>query len=757
MASADNSGTLADHLTDQARLSGQRRGLVLSGSQPWCLARAAEAISRIDDAIWISNAPDPGHGNTTHCRPGQTRQLLGTESDAVVIDAHSGFNPDALGASSGIIRAGGLLILLCPPLDDWHRHDDPEYHAILSHGRTSRDIQGHFLSRMARLVKTSIHTITVEEGLPIPSLPVCEPSATDTLPDTGDPCRTADQGKAVAAIIRTAIGHRRRPVVITADRGRGKSAALGIAAAWLLQRGTDPILVTAPRPEAVQSLFDQTARLLPDANTGKHCIQYHEKTLRFIAPDDLARHSRKAALVMVDEAAAIPASLLGKLLKQYARIVFSSTIHGYEGSGRGFAIRFRETLDRLTPKWRHLTLKTPIRWTNDDPVETLVFQLLQLNAAPAPEAVIADSGTGQDRIVKLSQTRLVEDESLLNELFGLLVVAHYQTTPRDLQVLMDNPDLSIYALYRNTHIIGAVLSVSEGGFSKAQAQAIWLGERRFRGHLIPQSLANHAGVAEAAGLTGERIMRIAIHPVLRRQGLGQRLLKAVIADCRQRHRDFVASSFGATPELLAFWKASGFTPLRLGSTRDTASGEHSVLVMLPLSEAACSLRTLARKRFIQQLPLLMSESLRDIETPLAAALSSKMPCSPAIEPDHLTEQDWLDSVSFACSNRTYDGCVLAMEKMLVRTLQGNPAHLEPESLTLLVRKVLQKHSWQALASQCQLTGKSAAVARLRQAAEHMIALHLPECPGPVREKLQPLLNRLSVREPTGPGPFKQCS
>ncbi|GAA4648920.1 GNAT family N-acetyltransferase [Kistimonas scapharcae] len=737
MALADSFDTLINNLIDQARLSRQRRALVLSGSHTWCLKQGMAAISRFDEPLWISNSTSPS--NTTHFKPNQTRQLLGTEGNAVVIDAHSGFNPNALGAASGIIRAGGLLVLLCPPLTHWHKHNDPEYSAILSYGCTPEVIQGHFLARMARLIKTSPHTVTVQEGLPLPSLDVSETITTDNVCDDGI-CRTYDQKNAVDAIVRVATGHRRRPLVITADRGRGKSASLGIAAAQVLRQGTGPLVVTAPQPDAVKSLFDQAARLLPDADIRKNQILYNGIALHFLAPDDLAQHHHDAALVMVDEAAAIPTPLLSKLLQQHSRIVFSSTIHGYEGSGRGFAIRFRETLDRITPKWRHLTLSTPIRWANSDPVEALTFKLLQLNASPASEAMIADSNNGQNRIVKLSQAQLAEDESLLNELFGLLVTAHYQTTPRDLQMLMDNPDLSIYALYRGTHIAGTVLSVSEGGFSKALAQAIWLGERRLRGHLIPQSLANHAGIAEAAELTGERIMRIAIHPSLRRQGLGQRLLETVIADCQKKNRDFIASSFGATPELLNFWQASGLTPLRLGSTRDTASGEHSALVMLPLSETASNLHTLARKRFIQQLPLLMSDSLRDIDAPLAAALFSETPHSPAMECGHLTEQDWMDSVSFACSNRTYDGCVLAIEKMLLKALQKKPALIASEAMTLLVRKVLQKYSWQEVATQCQLSGEKAVVALLRRATGQLIELHLPECPTPVQEKLQPLLN-----------------
>jgi len=60
------------------------------------------------------------------------------------------------------------------------------------------------------------------------------------------------------------------------------------------------------------------------------------QSIEFVAPDDLIANKHDVSLLMVDEAAAVPVQMLSELLQSYSRIVFSSTIHGYEETGRGF-------------------------------------------------------------------------------------------------------------------------------------------------------------------------------------------------------------------------------------------------------------------------------------------------------------------------------------------------------------------------------------------------------------------------------------
>ena len=252
---------------------------------------------------------------------------------------------------------------------------------------------------------------------------------------------TSDQAEAVAAIHALAMGRARRPLVLTADRGRGKSAALGLAAGRLIAEQRLQIIVSAPRRSAVDTLFEHARAILQAAAAAET-----DPLLHFEAPDALLATSPSADLLLIDEAAGIPAPLLEQLLIRYPRICFATTVHGYEGTGRGFDLRFRALLDQRTPSWRALRLKTPIRWCQDDPLEQFINQVLLLDAEPATDAQVAAADCASARFAIQSPETLATDDALLGQLFGLLVLGHYQTRPNDLRHLLDGPNLEVATL-----------------------------------------------------------------------------------------------------------------------------------------------------------------------------------------------------------------------------------------------------------------------------------------------------------------------
>ena len=69
--------------------------------------------------------------------------------------------------------------------------------------------------------------------------------------------KTADQAKAVLTFVE-AITEKtlRSTVTLTAARGRGKSAALGLAIAASIAHGYSNIFITSPSPENLKTLFE---------------------------------------------------------------------------------------------------------------------------------------------------------------------------------------------------------------------------------------------------------------------------------------------------------------------------------------------------------------------------------------------------------------------------------------------------------------------------------------------------------------------
>lgn len=581
----------------------------------------------------------------------KARGQLGSEHDLVVFDAVSadvGFDPDAFGAISGTVRAGGWLLLLTPK--HWQQSADLEWLADADYRRLAHwphapeSLSARYLARLSARLRQFDRLALWPSGAVLPTHSLsnsaqntAEPSAAIAVDDPD--CLTPDQAEVVARLTRM---RRRRPVVVIADRGRGKSAALGIAATRRLRQGETRLWVTASTATAVEALFERLAALLPEgqreANGFEVVVDGRECRVEWLPPDRVIPalaaadiDARSPPTLLVDEAASIPAARLVSWLQRFPRIAFATTVHGYEGTGRGFEVRLRESLDRLTPDWKRLTLQTPIRWGEGDPLEALTRDLLCLDAEIAePELVSAamtpGAATSNDRIsyVWLDRAALAADETLLNQVFGLLVQAHYRTSPSDLRQLLDGPDIHLLAACAgenagSTHVVGICVVQQEGGFDPALAAQIHVGQRRPRGHLLAQSLATHGGYVDAATARWWRIMRVAVHPTIRRRGVGSAMVEQVAAAARSRNLDRLGVSFGAEPSLIRFWRQQGFHTLRVGLTREASSGEPAQMVGRGLTPEAD--RAIARMRddFVRWLPDLLASELREIEPLVVAA------------------------------------------------------------------------------------------------------------------------------------------
>ncbi len=607
-----------------ARRTNHRLTILLSGDTTWTRDAARHMLAALPELspIWLGG--DESAPAMLALRA--AAQLLGRDLDLLVYDAHGGFDPDAFGAAAGAIKGGGLLILVTPPLADWPALPDPQTERIAVWPHAPESLSGHFLARLVRVLEQDRNILRIEQHsddcadrLDLADQP---PETRQNPTDLSTP----DQRRAVDLILKTAHGRARRPLVLSAHRGRGKSAALGLAAGRLLLEGQRRILVTAPARVSVDALYRHAERVLTESRRAGIETDRTLSDLQFWSPAELVDARPPADLLLVDEAAGIPAPLLESMLADYGRIVFATTVHGYEGTGRGFDIRFRATLDRTTPDWRALTLEQPIRWASDDPLESLTFRALLLDAAPAPDSASTAAEPARCTCERIQQSALAHDEATLSELFGLLVQAHYQTRPMDLRILLDGANVRILALRHQGHIVATLLAAEEGGMNdSALREAIYRGQRRPRGHLLPQTLSAHAGLLQAPAYRYLRVIRIAVHPTARGRGLGRMLLAALVEDAYAGGFDLVGASFGATPELLAFWGACGHVPVQIGASRNAASGEHAVVVLAATSPAGERFLDAARRRLRSRLVTLLAGPLRALDPALAVALIARLP------------------------------------------------------------------------------------------------------------------------------------
>lgn len=516
----------------------------------------------------------------------QNYQLLGSECDMLVINAFSGFNADLVAASAGCVKAGGIWLLLCPPFAQWRQQANIAHKNLLPYPLDANSHQGHFipfwLSQLQQQNVLLLENQTLVKPLNWPAAPA-------TLTASA-PCATPDQHQAVEAILHVVSGHRRRPLVLTADRGRGKSAALGIAAAQLINTATaaKQLIITAPSPQAAQTALKHFQQLTDPTQ--------HQQ-LQFVPFDQLLGDKPKADLLLVDEAAAIPTPVLQQLLKQFSRIVFATTEHGYEGTGRGFQLRFMHYLSEQCPKWHKLELQQPIRYQQQDPLEQLIFSgfLLTQNLT-VPEQL----NTAARQYCQYQASDWLNRPDKLQQVFSLLSLAHYQTQVKDLAALLDNSQLRVFTLEQQGQVLACALVSIEGSISASLTNAIYQGERRVQGHLLAQSLAFHLARPELAQLPLWRIMRIAVQPALQRQQLGSSLLQHIAGAAKQQQLAYLGTSFAASTDLIHFWQQAGYGPVRLGHSSDNASAEYSILMLRPVNGDADTVRTMQHD-FSQQL------------------------------------------------------------------------------------------------------------------------------------------------------------
>lgn len=528
----------------------QRRiGVLSSGEADWCNTTADYLLSTHNPktVAWVPRQKAP--------------TVLGLTLDALVFDAHQGLDSNALALSAGAIRGGGVLLLLTPPLSTWTTFPDPDYQRFIPYLFESTPLKGRFIQRFIQCWQTCSAIHWLNESTPLLSPLKPAEGLNDDWQWTAEQSQVLDQLQSHQGIS-----------LLLADRGRGKSTILGALAAQLSTQALT-VLITAPRKSAIQALETEY-------------FKTQTSSLNFLPPDELLQLLPQLDVLIVDEAATIPLPLLMQMQAKYSRVIYSTTVQGYEGSGRGFILKFKKLLQEQHSNLQVLHLTKPVRWDNDDILEDLLKKSLLLGQSTSSNTstLFNSKITVNHRV--LSPDELLNNEVLLQKVFLLLVNAHYQTRPSDLRQLFDAPNISIHILEQNHEILAVALLSREGGFDAEMTQLVFEGKRRPQGHLLPQTLTWHSKISRAAELTGERVMRIAVADECQGQGLGKQLVTYLIQYAQQQKVDYIGVSYASTPELLQFWGQLGFELIRKGFKRDKASGSYAAVQVLKLSTRA---------------------------------------------------------------------------------------------------------------------------------------------------------------------------
>lgn len=725
--------TLSSWLARRNQNTCHRQLLVVSGDENWGKSKVSEILKQLQAyshtntkssvILAVGLADIELKLDITTIKNQEYRRFLGQESDVLIYNAWQGLRANSILALSGTLRYSGLMILVCPALQDWPNYQDPELAQRISFGEVEHFQRSTFIDRLVQhitqdinvaiLTKSGFSGKTAEIVSSMPS-PIYSTMHSDSVIRA-----TVDQTNVVDEIYKLAHKNRRRSIIVQADRGRGKSSAIGMACAQIALTSSKQVIITAPNRQACRQSFAVYESVLTTENGTNNF-----NSLTFIPFDKLIENIHDADLLIIDEAAALPTPILLKLVQLYPRTVFSTTVHGYEGSGNGFELRFLPLLKEITPNISTLRLYTPVRWELNDPLELFWFNLfcyrpMQRNETLPTEAVPQETiikHTEQIDYSLLSKQILLDKPALLKQVFELLINAHYQTTPDVLIALLDSPDQYVFIAQCEQGIIAAAVVSLEGNDALQELSTpISIGKRRVNGHVLPQRLAFALNQPELTTLSYARIVRIATNSQFTRNGVASFLLKHVICWAKEKGVQFIGATFGAESGLLRFWSRCGFELVHLGSKKETTTGLYTAMVLQPLNEHNV---TSLKKRYIEPLKGALkstleyhySGTLNNVEPALIKSFIESLNL-----PLNLRESEVHELQHFSLRHRTLLMTLPALYKL------ANCAqlyrYLTEEQSKLLISNLLQRRTNNELIEMKLISGKKQLEVRLAEIAQ----------------------------------------
>ncbi|KAK9516513.1 hypothetical protein VZT92_024437 [Zoarces viviparus] len=546
--------------------------------------------------------------NIRYCYYNETHKILGNTYGMCVLQDFEALTPNLLARTIETVEGGGIVVILLRTMNslkqlytmtmDVHSRYRTEAH---------QDVVGRFNERFILSLASCKNCVVIDDQLnvlpisshmakikPVPpktqedglspgeqELKDLKESLKDTQP-VGvlvECCKTMDQAKGLLTFIEaTSEKNLRITVAMTAARGRGKSAALGLAVAGAVAFGYSNIFVTSPSPDNLRTMFeflfkgldalqyqehtdyDISESLNPDLNQAVvrvSIFKEHRQTIQYIHPGDAVKLGQ-AELLVIDEAAAIPLPLVKKLLGPYL-VFMASTINGYEGTGRSLSLKLIQqlrqesadsqqsmaALNRVVTAKRmaaarvlhEVSLHESIRYAPGDAVEKWLNDLLCLDCLNIPRLISGCPLPQTCDLYYVNRDTLFcyhkASEAFLQRLMALYVASHYKNSPNDLQMLSDAPAHHLFCLLppvpptQNSlpEVLAVVQVCLEGEISQQSILNSLSRGKKAAGDLIPWTVSEQFQDPDFGTLSGARVVRIAVNPDYQGMGYGSRVLQ----------------------------------------------------------------------------------------------------------------------------------------------------------------------------------------------------------------------------------------
>lgn len=661
-----------------------------------------------------------------------SKKLMGQTFQGAIIDLYEDLRPNYIGIISGLVEKGGLLILQTPSWDKWDNKVTLfKRNLVVANYENPRNV---FITWFKKKIMEHrenvfvydadndkiinepqiIYDIPKEKEVSIPS-DITFPKEVYELALTQDQINVIKESESLKD-----FSEKKKVIVVTANRGRGKSCAIGLSLSGLVKSISDKkkvkIIVTSPSLENTQSLMElaikglekQNFKIKVDKNKENliYGITGDNFSISYLEPKDAIQEW--CDILAIDEASGLPVTLLVKLWQSHKKILIASTLHGYEGAGRGFSFRFLNYLKKdENTILKLLEMVTPIRYAENDPIEKWVFDVLLLDAEPAEidEQDLKDINNGKlNYLITKPEELFLNNEQLLRQIFGIYVQAHYRNEPDDLALIADAPHYSIRAI--TTHkgkVVSASLLAEEGGLSYEYSKSLLI-EDKTRGNIIPDRIIKHYRIFDFGNLRGWRIVRIATHPLLQNKGLGSKLILNLINESIERNLDWIGSGFGINVELSNFWAKNGFSIIHISPDRNPISGEYTVLVFKPLSEKVKKIEKILINILKTKLIYSLYDTYKTMEPELALVLLNSTPVEEKMEELNEIEKKRLWAYLYGTMTyETTNDIIFKIVSNYFKILPINKELLDELEKKILILKVMQGRSWKEISKEMKIS------------------------------------------------------